>query len=70
MKLAEFVGHLDGTDGLDLEFTVSGRRISSRAATSRSTPGIWWWIPTLAAPGAAPTPIAPARSSLMHAPGS
>lgn len=28
MKLREFVGHLDGKDGLDLEFTVSGRRIS------------------------------------------
>ena len=28
MKLGEFVGHLDGRDGLDLEFTVSGRRIS------------------------------------------
>ena len=28
MKLGEFVGHLDGKDGLDLEFTVSGRRIS------------------------------------------
>lgn len=28
MKLGEFVGYLDGKDGLDLEFTVSGRRIS------------------------------------------
>ena len=28
MKLGEFVGHLEGKDGLDLEFTVSGRRIS------------------------------------------
>jgi hypothetical protein len=28
MKLGEFVGHLDGKEGLDLEFTVSGRRIS------------------------------------------
>jgi hypothetical protein len=28
MKLGEFVGHLDGNEGLDLEFTVSGRRIS------------------------------------------
>ena len=28
MKLGEFVGHLDGKDGLDLEFTVSGRKIS------------------------------------------
>jgi hypothetical protein len=28
LKLEEFVGHLDGKDGLDLEFTVSGRRIS------------------------------------------
>ncbi len=28
MKLGEFVGHLDGKAGLDLEFTVSGRKIS------------------------------------------
>jgi hypothetical protein len=28
MKLGEFVGHLDGKDGLDLEFTVLGRKVS------------------------------------------
>ena len=28
MKLGEFVRHLDGKDGLDLEFTVLGRKIS------------------------------------------
>jgi hypothetical protein len=28
MTLREFVGHLDGKDRLDLEFTVSGRKIS------------------------------------------
>ena len=28
MKLEEFIGRLDGKEGLDLEFTVSGRRIS------------------------------------------
>jgi hypothetical protein len=28
MTLKEFVGHLDGKDGLDLEFTVGGRKIS------------------------------------------
>jgi len=29
MKLGEFVGHLNGKGGLDLEFSVLGRKLSS-----------------------------------------